>query len=379
MSENKLKANNKSVNDRELNYEVLRILAMLMIVGLHYLSRSGAISNPENPDMSVVGYVSWLLEAFFLVATNVYVLISGYFGVEAGNNRKEKRFGILLKPLNVWVQVWFYSVVIGFGAFIVGAQQFDVYQFINYILPITREHYWFATSYVILCLFVPFLNYGFDKLEKKDIKALLLVMLIIFCFSKTFIPIQFPWDKYGYDFSWFVVLYITGAYIKKYGISAINGKGRALVLYIASCMVIYLSFFTIRLIYLRYGILEDQINYGYTYNFLFCYLGAIGLFMLFKNYNTDKSTQEIGTRVPEWLKSVVLRFSRATFGVYLIHEHINIRSNWIKLFNTEEALAGSTIGFLFNFIVAVLSVYCVCSVIDIVRALLFEKISKLIK
>lgn len=32
--------------------------------------------------MTAAGYTAWLVEAFCLVAVNVYVLISGYFGVD---------------------------------------------------------------------------------------------------------------------------------------------------------------------------------------------------------------------------------------------------------------------------------------------------------
>ena len=66
--------------DRQLNYELLRILAMLMIVCLHYLSKGGFLGVPAREQISVSGYAAWLIEAFCLVAVNVYVLISGYFG-----------------------------------------------------------------------------------------------------------------------------------------------------------------------------------------------------------------------------------------------------------------------------------------------------------
>lgn len=78
--------------ERQINYELLRIIAMLMIVSLHYLSKGGLLGDPSRAKMSATGYAAWLLEAFCLVAVNVYVLISGYFGVDtpAGMRRKRK-------------------------------------------------------------------------------------------------------------------------------------------------------------------------------------------------------------------------------------------------------------------------------------------------
>ncbi len=63
---------------RERNYEILRILAMLMIVCLHYLSKGGALAAPTGK-LAATGYTAWFIEAFCVVAVNVYVLISGYF------------------------------------------------------------------------------------------------------------------------------------------------------------------------------------------------------------------------------------------------------------------------------------------------------------
>ena len=93
--------------------------------------------------------------------------------------------------------MFFYSMVIGLTAMIAGIQQFDLYQFFSYCFPIVTEHYWFATSYLILCLFMPFLNAGIAHLGKKDIQLLTAGLLVLFCISKTVIPMQLPWDKYG--------------------------------------------------------------------------------------------------------------------------------------------------------------------------------------
>lgn len=118
---------------RQLNYELLRILAMLMIVSLHYLSKGGILGEPARADMTTAGYTAWLIEAFCIVAVNVYVLISGYFGVDArgsrGSGKKLTFREALRKPIKIWKQVFFYSMLFGCGALIIGVQQFDLYQF----------------------------------------------------------------------------------------------------------------------------------------------------------------------------------------------------------------------------------------------------------
>lgn len=69
---------------RQANFELLRVVAMFMIISLHYLVKGGAavpfpFAAGENP----VGVLAWLIEAFCIVAVNCYVLISGYFLVES--------------------------------------------------------------------------------------------------------------------------------------------------------------------------------------------------------------------------------------------------------------------------------------------------------
>lgn len=347
--------------ERQLNYELLRIVAMLMIVCLHYLSKGGALGDPARAEMGVTGYAAWLIEAFCLVAVNVYVLISGYFG-GAGEDKD-----VLRRPLNIWKQTIFYSVILGVGAMLVGIQEFNIYQIFTYIFPTVTEHYWFVTSYIILCLFMPFLDWGIKKLNKESFKGILAAFLLIFSISKTVIPMQLAWDKYGYDAFWFVVLYLTGAYIRYYGLPFIDSRLKAGVLYIGSELVIFASFVVIRQIYLATGSFADFINYGYTYNYLFCYLGAIGLFMVFYEgfARNKKNDKEIS--MAERMRKPIELVSGAAFGVYLIHEHINIRYLWVEWFGCRAWSDAPLLGFLGHMLFTVLVVYAACTLIELVR------------
>lgn len=353
---------------RQLNYELLRILAMLMIVSLHYLSKGGLLGDPARADMTAAGYTAWFIEALCLVAVNVYVLISGYFGVDARGsmtNGKRVTFSeVLRKPFKIWKQVFFYSMLFGCGALVIGAQEFDLYQFFSYCFPIVTEHYWFATYYVVLCLLMPFLNIGISYLDQKESKYLLIGLLLVFSVSKTVIPMQLPWDKYGYDSMWFIVLYLTGAYLRRYGSLLIRTRLRAAVLYLGSVLAVFASFVLIRLIYMKTGSLEAMIHYGYTYNFLFCYMGAVGLFLLFAEYKDSKNR---GILMLERFRKPIELVSGAAFGVYLIHEHISIRYVWPEWFHCAEQADSSVIGFLGHMLGTVLCVYLVCTAIELVR------------
>ena len=85
---------------RQANFELLRIVAMYMVVVLHYLVKGGAeISLVE--DTGIVNLLVWLLKGLCIVTVNLYVLLSGYFLLEA-----KWKFS---KLVELWFQVMFYS------------------------------------------------------------------------------------------------------------------------------------------------------------------------------------------------------------------------------------------------------------------------------
>lgn len=65
--------------EKMVNLELLRCVAMLMVVVLHYLGKGGLLAELTGEGLGAVGAAAWLLEAFCIVAVNVYMFISGYF------------------------------------------------------------------------------------------------------------------------------------------------------------------------------------------------------------------------------------------------------------------------------------------------------------
>ena len=224
---------------RQLNYELLRIIAMLMIVSLHYLGKGGLLGDPARADMTAAGYTAWFFEAFFLVAVNVYVLISGYFGVDARGsmtNGKNVTFrDVLRKPFNVWKQVFFYSVFFGCITLVTGVREFDLYHCFSYLFPVVTEHYWFATSYFMLYLLTPMLNKAVKDMTRRQLGIVLAGLLILFSGIKSVSPVGFAFDRYGYDLPWFICVYLTGAYLGLYGKERSSKRGW--LLYAGSCLL----------------------------------------------------------------------------------------------------------------------------------------------
>ena len=69
----------KGKSTRMANLELLRCVAMMMVVALHYLGKGELLTDLSGEALGGAGLAAWLLESFCIVAVNVYMLISGYF------------------------------------------------------------------------------------------------------------------------------------------------------------------------------------------------------------------------------------------------------------------------------------------------------------
>ena len=90
---------------RNYGIDLLRIVAMYMIVLYHCLLLGGVINKATQIGIGSINYdISWLLDTLCYCAVNCYALISGYVGVKS----KFK----LQNIIKLWFQVLFYSVVL---------------------------------------------------------------------------------------------------------------------------------------------------------------------------------------------------------------------------------------------------------------------------
>lgn len=341
---------------RAANYELLRIVAMVMVVVMHFLARSEQMLALDEP-FSSVRLAGSALEAFCLVAVNVYVLISGYFGVR-GRFRVGKAAGLL-------AQIWFYALVIWAALTLAGvdteASRLGVYGLIQYLFPIETEHYWFATSYFMLYLLTPVLNAAVKNMPKKRLQVTLGCLFILFCGIKSVSPVVFAFDKYGYDLAWFVCVYLLAAYLGLYGWDFFEKRGW--LIYGGSALLSL----GINVIMWALSRRSDSFRYYFTvpfhYNFILCIAGAVGLFYGFSRIHIKEGAGA----------ALIRRLGGLCFGIYLLHEHIDLRFRWygwikgvINPGNKEGMLF-----FLWELICCLAILFAAGIFIDWIRSMLF--------
>lgn len=344
---------------RQANFELLRIVAMLMIIILHYLNKGGLIL-PYTQDNSTINYAGHLIEVFCIVAVNCYVLISGYFMVES-----------VWKPgrvVSLAAQILFYSLLIPvvlICAGVVSPGELSVYDWLNYVLPVETEHYWFATAYLILYLFAPLLAAGVKAVDQRTLRIIIGVLALYFCIWKSVVPATLATDRYGYDFGWFLFLFLIAAYIRLYGLPGLEKKRNAAVLYGSMCLGIFLLTAVTGSLGEALPPLAYYMDMPDTYNHILCLLASVGLFMLFKTMKPREGRSA----------ELIRRLAPYTFGVYLLHEHILIRYRWMQWLRVDT-VRGSW-AFIPYMIGCVAVVYAAGTLIDWLRAWIFHGVRKL--
>lgn len=356
------------------NMECLRNMAMLMVVLLHYLSKGDFLA-PLTERMAPNNYVAWFLEAFAIVAVNVYVLISGYFMVDSefqlkklGKLLAEVLFYSILIPVVMLLLATCFPTVRDFfeksGVTLLSFHDLNLYRLIQYFIPLQMEHYWFVTAYVIMYLLSPFLVMGAKVLKKKKFEELLICLLVFFSLAKTILPVKLQMDDLGYGALWFITVFLVAVYIRMYGIPFFKNWQISLLCYLGSVLLIFFTTMAIRYVYFATGKLGNFVQSPYSYNHAFTLFGAVSLFYCFY-YLKLSDTENFG-------KLCVL-FGPHTLGVYLLHEHVEVRWVWPKWFGASINV--STWMLILKCFLTILVVYGIGIAVDIFRGIVFKKLS----
>lgn len=350
---------------RNANFELLRIVAMLMILILHYNSHADVLLHLGVP-AGRVQLFSTILEGFCITGLNVYVFLSGYF--LSKSRIKPSRI------IQLICQVYFYTILISVAMMIVGVYVVhtddSVFKTVQYLFPISSEHYWFVTAYIIMYVFAPIMNAAVEVLTRKQLKYTILGLLIWFCFIKSVVPVMFVTDHFGYDYGWFLCLYLIAAYVRKYDVVLFYNAKRSALVFVFSCLMIGIMSIAIYYYNLRFGGLNYYAEVPIHLNFIFTLTGSLGLFSLFRFYKMKEG----------WFADVVRFIAPLTFGVYLLHMHIEIKDRWVIWLThlLGDVPTGSIILYLWHLIRSILLVFAAGIFVDWIRKMIFDYVGRVL-
>lgn len=355
MKENKLgKEKTIQKNSRMSNLELLRCLAMMMVVVLHYLDKGKILSDLTVEIPKSTKTVAWALESFCIVAVNTYMLISGYF-----LSTSDFKLSRLIK---LYLQLWVYSVgigVLGIATGLMPLSKVEIHDLLTLVLPVSMGHYWFVTAYIFMYLFLPFIGDGIKKMTKKQMQVAIGLLLLFFCVLKSVLPVRLEMDGQGYDCVWYLCVFLTAAYIRRFGSKFVSGLKKSICLYIFACLAIFGLTMGLQWVYETTGSLGRIAKIGLEYNHILPYMASVGLFGTF-----------LYVKVPEKIGVIINRIAPYTLGVYLWHENLTMRYAWQNRLGANRV---SSIGSLLLWtLVAVLTVFATGILVDMLRAALMK-------
>lgn len=333
---------NNTIKSRSSGADLLRIVCMLMILTSHFFVHGGVLGTLKPEDVNF--HICWFIEALCYVMVNCFVLITGYF--QSASKFKLK------KLLLLWGQI----AVISGGAYLIlsfiGTIEFGWDAFFAAATPVTSSRYWFATAYVILYMISPLLNFAIERTDKRQHFIGCAVLFGIFVFLRNFTY----WKDFanlhgGYSYTSFIVLYVIGAYLRKYKVKFKH----PLRWYFLLSSVTALSRIILTAFYYKFGFDSVYLKALMQYNSVTVVLASIFLFDFFIHLNIE-------SRI---LSRVIKFFAPLTFGVYLIHEQIEIKEIIWKIIN-PSVFARSPVLYPY-LILTVLCLFLICALCDYLR------------
>lgn len=321
---------------RNSSIELLRILAMGMIVLSHICCHSGYDST-----YSVLSVNRLFVQFGYLgnLGVALFVMISGYF-------MSSFRVRSLSRLLS---QVWFYSVGLFlicrfcFGYDYTGQMLWQVF------LPTIYCEYWFFTAYVVFYLLTPFVNTLIRALSRQQLRTLLMIMTLLW----VLIPTVTKQQLYGAELCQFLMYYLLGAYLRLYPDNHLQRKslawgaalGAMAVLYGLTTVLGYLERYTPEV----FGVSQRF----YDRNSLLILLAALGMFSLAVNSRP-------------FCNSFINNIGGCTFGVYLIHDNPAVRELlWKSWLNWQHYFTSGS--FILRIVLSVVLVFAVCTALEYLR------------
>lgn len=316
--------------NRDSNIELLRIVAMILVVLLHanYFSLGGIkISHIETVTPQLI--TKAFAEQLCIICVNVFILISGWFGIRPS----------LKGGLSLLYQVAFFHILIVLATFSLGETVSISSTILGFYFGAL---YWFVVAYLILYAIAPVLNAFTETANAK----LHLSVLAIFFFLEFSYGWIYSYGHFGNGYSAisFIGLYLLARFLYKY-----SSKIKIFNLNTSKNLLLYL-FFTIIPVILLFTTKHDFGTINYSSPFVI--LASVFFFLAFTKLHFSNK--------------VINYISISTFSIYLVHCHPLIAPHFKELMRNAYNSLGGGLYIVFAIIFALCYGSC-CVILDKVR------------
>lgn len=352
---------------RQANFELLRIIAMLMIIGHHLAGHGVQWGTPEIGPYIIYSSGSLLNKITISsllpggeVGVACFFLLTGYFQI---NKKDFSILKIILESMyyGVFSIVLFLVVKFFLGGFSTLETSDALYYCVSALFnPCTSGIWWFVSAYILIVILSPLINNFILKLNKRGF------IIVLFTVWALWYSIPFLTDTFLHPIQRGLFFYLVGAFIRIY--YSKHDKKIEYLLYATVAIVSWIMG-SIVFFYLSrfYAISEKTIQIIMAIKILrvgvsafFIPICAISIFRLFEMIN-------IGSQ------KVINTIAATSFAVYLIHDSLIGRNFlWHDLLKVDLLYIEQKMFPLYA-VAIIFGIFGVCSVIDLIRLNYFEK------
>ena len=330
------------------NMELLRIVSMLFVLVLH--ANFLGIHAPSHDDFAVSPFFTFIrcfVEALAIVAVDVFVLLSGWFGI----NFSFKKLGALL------FQVFFFT----FGFFLLfvyisPSEAFMVDKVKGIFLM--NGDYWFVKAYVVLFLLSPVLNAFVEYATKKQFQIVLVSYYAFHTLYGWLMDASVSFTMNGTTALSFIGLYLLGRYLRLYPFKLTQMKKSVDLLIYFGCTLTLCMF---NILLLSKGQTVSVESRLYSYASPIVVLSSVYLLLFF-------SKLTINSKAINWIAS-------SCFAVYLFHCNGFFFGKYYRHVIEHIYYDYNTIFPILWIILYILFIYILAIVLDKVRLCLWKLLS----
>lgn len=342
----------KSVKKRDMNIELLRIIAMLMVITLHAIGNGLLFQNANLSTFNTL--LLRFLDTFSLTANGIFLLITGYYLIDKKMNLK--------KILSLWGRVILYSVLMYIICKSIGLPT-DIY---NSFLPIMAGQYWFISAYIALYFLSPVINVLANKLNQKQYKYLLIILFIMLGVIRIIFN---PAGLFSSGMLPVIMMYLLGGYVKKF--VKVKPKQYYFTKYILLTILFVLIYIVLQIV--QNSVEDKQLYYRMTYivtyfreyNNLIIVAMTVLIFLKFKSINIKSNV----------INKIIALIAPSVFSIYIIHNNISIRDiMWVTM--GAQNYTGTWF-FVAYLLLLIIGVFIACLLIDLVRRGVYALIKKI--
>ena len=333
---------------RDSNMELLRIMAMVLVMVVHANFRALPIPSPHN----VVAHptsalLQFLTEGLSIIAVNVFVLLSGWYGIRP----KVHRFAELL------FQILFFTIIgVGLSELIEPGSAINATNFWERFFMLGDGQYWFVKTYIGLYIFSPVLNAFVEKVSRREFTWFLIVFFA-FQFIFGWLWEATTWLRAGYSLTSFMGLYLLARYIRLYPLRCWRlNRWIDMAIYLGIALALTAIMFLIK----------RSSGVGKIYYYYNCPLVIISAvhFMLFF------SKLSIRSRFINWL-------AVSAFSIYLTHSGTFLWTDYDG--NIRQWFANETRGTFILYAAAMMALVFIGSILlDKARIIIWKPFAQLI-